>query len=106
MWNTPNVKKLAESPKLYSNDSQKTPLANTLIHHHFFIGNCDWFVAEYDGEDLFWGYTNLGDDEMSEWGYFSFQELRELTIHKIFEVDFDPHWQVRPAREIKKIIHK
>lgn len=106
MWNAPKKKQLAKIPALYTNDKQSTPLEDTLIYLHFFVGSCDWFVAEYDGEDLFWGYANLGDDDMSEWGYLSFEEIKSLKINKWLEVDCDLHWQVKPAKEIDKIIHK
>lgn len=106
MWNTPTPNQLAKIPALYSNDKNNTSLANTPIHLHFFIGSYDWYVAEYDGDDLFFGYANLGDDQMSEWGYISFQELKELKVHGCMEIDCDLHWKVKLAKEIDKIIHK
>ncbi len=46
---------------------------------HFFIGNCHWYIAEYDGEDIFFGYAILnGDIQNAEWGYISFSELKEI----------------------------
>ena len=74
------------------------------IYLHFFIGGSDWYVAEYDGEDLFWGYAILnGDFEMSEWGYLSFEELKQIKIPPGFEVDCDRHWQIKKASQIEKI---
>ena len=35
---------------------------------HFFIGGCDWYITEHDGDDLFWGYAILGDPEMGPSG--------------------------------------
>lgn len=105
MWNAPKKKQLAKIPALYTNDKNSTPLEDTLIHLHFFIGGCDWYIAEYDGDDLFFGYANLNDDFNSEWGYVSFKELKSLKI-KWLEVDCDLHWQVKPAKEIGKIINK
>lgn len=67
MWNQPTKEQLAKIPRLY--ETEGIPLKDKLIYHHFFIGGCDWYVAEYDGEDLFWGYVILnGDLEMAEWG--------------------------------------
>jgi len=76
-----------------------------VIHLHFFIGGCDWYIAEYSPEeDLFWGYAILnGDTEMAEWGYISFKELRELVVGPGIEVDRDLHWEPRAAGEISKI---
>ena len=69
MWNEPAKEQLAKIPKLY--ETERVPLKEKLIWLHFFIGGCDWYVAEYDEEEnLFWGYAILnGDLEMAEWGY-------------------------------------
>ena len=79
MWNEPTQDELANLPALGS--TVEIPLNQKIIHMHFFIGAFDWYVAEYDkDEDLFFGYVNLGDDEMAEWGNFSFEELREIKV--------------------------
>lgn len=104
MWNEPKPEQLAKIPELYS--TEKTPLPKKQIHLHFFIGNYDWYVAEFDGEDTFWGYVDLGDPQNSEWGMFSFQELKEIKIKGVYEVDCDLYWEPKPASEITKIIHK
>jgi hypothetical protein len=49
MWNEPTLEQLAKLPKLY--ETEKVPLKEKPIYIHFFIGNCDWFISEYDGED-------------------------------------------------------
>ena len=49
--NEPTKEQLAKLPKLY--ETEKSPLKDKPIYFHFFIGVCDWFVSEYDGEDLF-----------------------------------------------------
>lgn len=101
MWNVPGLEVLSKVPKLYGTES--VPVKDKLIHLHFFIGGCDWFVAEYDGEDLFFGYAILnGDLDNAEWGYISFSELKELSARGI-EVDFDLYWRVRKASEVEKI---
>jgi len=104
MWNTPKPNRLANIPGLYATES--IPLKEKLIHCHFFLGNSDWFVAEYDKEDsIFWGFTILtGDYLNAEWGYFSLEELKEIRINGI-EVDceLEEHWQIRPASHIAKI---
>jgi hypothetical protein len=62
-------------------------------------------MAEYSPQDrIFFGYTILNNDlQNSEWGYVSFDELRELNING-FEVDRDLYWKVRKASEIEKIL--
>src|SRR5512139_3918277 len=102
MWNEPTEAQLANLPRLYQ--TENTPLKDKPIYLHFFIGGCDWYVAEYDGEDLFWGYAILNSDfEMAEWGYISFQELKSLRIPAGFEIDCEKDWQVKRAVDIEKI---
>ena len=81
-------------------------VACTFTHLHFFIGGCDWYIAEYDGKDTFFGFAILNnDDEMAEWGYVSFRELKEIRIDGWLEVDCETEelWQIRKASEIEKI---
>jgi len=103
MWNTPTPERLALLPRLY--ETEHIQLQDKLIYLHFFIGSCDWYIAEYDGEDLFFGYAILnGDTDNAEWGYISFQELQEVSIGFV-EVDceLEEYWQVRPASQISNI---
>ncbi len=103
MWNKPSKKRLARIPRLY--ETENTPLEDKLIYLHFFIAGSDWYVCEYDGKDLFWGYVILNQDFINaEWGYFSFKELKELKVAGRFEVDCETEsWTVKPASEIDKI---
>ena len=104
MWNIPSKERLAKIPKLY--ETEKTPLKDKLIYLHFFIGACDWYIAEFDGEDLFWGFAILNNDfQNAEWGYISFKELKEIKMDGWLEIDceIDDVWKVRKASEIKKI---
>jgi len=102
MWNEPTKEQLARIPRLY--ETEDVPPGEKLIFLHFFLGGSDWYIAEFDGEDTFFGYAILnGDTEMAEWGYISFRELRELKIPPGFEVDCDLFWKVRPASQVDKI---
>lgn len=103
MWNTPTPERLATLPRLY--ETEHIPLQDKLIFLHFFLGSCDWYIAEYDGDDLFFGYAILnGDTDNAEWGYVSFQELQEVRIGFV-EVDceLEEYWQIRPASQIDNI---
>ena len=102
MWNEPSLEELAALPKFY--ETEATPLAEKLIHMHFFLGGCDWYAAEYDSRQrLFFGYTILNDDHQNaEWGYFAYDELREIEIRGI-HVDRDLHWRVRTAANVDRI---
>lgn len=101
MWNTPSQEVLDKIPRLY--ETENIPLENKKIYLHFFIGNCHWYIAEYDGEDTFFGYAILnGDIQNAEWGYISFSELKEIKIDEWYEVDceIEEGWQVKRFGDI------
>ena len=104
MWNIPTEERLAKIPKLY--ETENIPIKDKLIYLHFFIGGCDWHIAEYDGEDLFWCFAILNNDlQNAEWGYLSFSELKSITIQNWLEIDceIEEVWQICKASEIEKI---
>jgi hypothetical protein len=103
MWNMPSKERLARIPRLY--ETEDIPLEHKQIHLHFFIFGSDWFIAEYNGDDLFFGYVILNNDLINaEWGFISFQDLKEININGI-EVDCENEisWKIRPAIEVDKI---
>lgn len=103
MWNTPTEKDLARIPALYT--TEEVPLKDKLIYLHFFIGGSDWYIAEYDGEDLFWGFTILNQDyEMAEWGYISFTEMKAIKVGPGIAIDRETGWKIKKAYEIEKIV--
>ena len=107
MWNEPSKKRLDQIPKLY--ETERVPIQDKLIYLHFFIGDCDWYIAEYDGGDLFFGFAILNNDiEMAEWGYISFSELKDIKIGGSYEIDceLEEVWGIRPICEIEKIREK
>ena len=102
MWNIPTAKQLSKIPRLYSTEG--TPCADKKIYLHFFIGDSDWYIAEYDGKDLFYGFTILNNwVNSAEWGYISFSELKKLRMPPSFEVDREIDWKVVKASEIEKL---
>ena len=103
MWNIPTQKRLDQIPRLY--ETEHIPLHDKVVHLHFFIGGCDWYVVEYDGEDLFFGYAILnGDYESAEWGYVSFNELKTLRIGAVeIDCELEEYWGVRRVADIEKI---
>lgn len=104
MWNVPSKQRLSKIPKLY--ETENVPLKNKLIWLHFFIGGSEWFICEYDGEDLMFGFCILNNDlEMAEWGYVSFKELQSIQVNGWFEIDckLEDLWEVREASEVDKI---
>ena len=102
MWNEPTVEQLSKIPKLYQ--TENVPPKDKPIHLHLFIGGCDWFISEYDGEDLFFGYAILNNaTEMGEWGYISLAELKSIKIPPGFEIDCEIYDPPRKVSEIGEI---
>jgi hypothetical protein len=104
MWNEPTTERLSKIPKLY--ETENVQLKDKLIHLHFCIGGCDWYIAEFDGKDMFWGFAILNNDyQMAEWGYVSFRELKSIKVDGWLEIDceIEECWQVKRAIEIDKI---
>lgn len=103
MWNEPSQERLARIPRLY--ETEFIPLKDKLIYLHFFIGGCDWYIAEFDGDDLFFGYAILNNDfDCAEWGYVSFSDLKEISIHGIeIDCELEEFWPPTPASQIPRI---
>jgi len=101
-------------PRLYETENVSTK--DKMVHLHFFLGNSDWFIAEFDGEDTFFGFVCLNDwTDCTEWGYISFKEFKELRVKQPIgiddqkmliplEVDRDLHWEPRKASEVPLIV--
>ncbi len=70
---------------------------------HFFLGSSDFYITEYDGDDLFFGFVNLGEPQNAEWGYVSLSELKAVRVAPGFEIDRDLWWQPRRVRDIAEI---
>jgi len=107
MWNAPTSKDLNRLPGLYATESIEDPIARM----HFFIGSADWWITEYDPIDrLLYGFVNLGDPGMAEWGYISLDELIGLKLpwqegSRFFvEIDRDLSWTPKPVSEVKGIM--
>ena len=106
MWNEPTKERLDQIPRLY--ETEHVTLKDKQIYLHFFIAGCDWFVCEYDGQDIFFGFACLnGDLEMAEWGYISFQELKGVSINGIeIDCELPEFWNIRSAKEVDLIRRK
>ena len=102
-WNEPTLEELARIPALYS--TEPGPAKDKIIHEHFFMFSCDWYIAEYSPQSkIMFGYAILNEDyQNAEWGYVDYNELRELNIRGV-EVDRDLDWYPRKASTIDKIV--
>lgn len=67
---------LATLPKLY--ETEDIEPEDKLVHVKLFhpASNWTWYVIEYDGRDMCWGFVKGLD---AEFGYFSLRELAEIT---------------------------
>ena len=114
MWNVPSEEELSKIPKLYA--TEDVSAKEKMIYMHFFLAGSDWYIAEFDGDDTFFGFVCLnGWTDCAEWGYISFIELKELVVKApVFiygenagyipvEVDRDINWTPKKASEIALI---
>ena len=104
MWNIPSKERLEKIPKLY--ETELTQLQDKLIYLHFFIGACDWFISEFNGDDLFFGFAILNNDYINaEWGFVSFGELKDVKVDGWLEVDCElpDFFPVQRASEVVRI---
>lgn len=102
MWNEPTIEELNKLPKIAEVEYQD--IKDVPIYMHFFFGGCDWYIAEFDGTDLLYGFAILHNDfQNAEWGYSSFAEMKELNVGWL-ELDRDLHWEVRPSGKVQRII--
>lgn len=84
-------------PKLYASEDNADPV----IHMKFFTpwSNWTWYVAEFDGEDRFFG---LVEGFEREWGYFSLAELESIRGPGGLRIERDVHFDSKPASKIKE----
>ena len=102
MKNTPTEAQLASIPGLYQTDHISTQ--DKIIHAHFHIGENHWFIAEFDQVDTMFGFCILnGDLEISEWGYVSFQDLKDINVLGLYQVQYDVYWTPKPAGQVEFI---
>jgi len=65
-------------PKLYA--TENVPFEKKIIHQRYEIKTLDfyWLIAELnEKKNLAFGYANLNDDQLAEWGCIDIEELLE-----------------------------
>ncbi|HCT85251.1 MAG TPA: DUF2958 domain-containing protein [Candidatus Margulisbacteria bacterium] len=80
-------------PPLYS--TEKLPPEQVRVPVKLFnaYGVGTWYITEFDGNDILFGFSNLGDDEMAELGYVSLKELRSIKVYGIIPaIEKDLYW--------------
>jgi len=71
-----NGKSKEKIPKLYA--TENVPFEKKIIHQRYQIEEIGfyWLIAEIDKrKNLAFGYANLNDDQLAEWGYIDIDEL-------------------------------
>lgn len=104
MINEPTKVELAVIPKFHTTEEQ--PSEEQVAYMHFFVGECDWYITEWDAIDqMFYGcYFLRGRFEMSEWGHISFIWLKKLLVGKsAVQVNRDTSWRAMKISEIQDI---
>lgn len=70
---------------------------DAVIHLHYFLGGCDWWITEKDiegGIDQAFGLVDLGHGP--ELGYISIAELVRVKA-----MDLDLHWEPQTLAQVK-----
>lgn len=89
---------LKSIPALYA--TEDTSLAEKTLHAHYFLGACDWYVAELDPETgLAFGHADLGMG-LPEWGYFNLVEMEATLVHEWLVIERDVHFTPRTVLEL------
>jgi hypothetical protein len=85
-------------PELYSTEG--VSLAEKQIHAHYFVGGCDWYIAELDRSDgTAFGHCDLGMG-FPEWGYVNLVELESTSTNAGFPVERDCYFTPATAKEL------
>jgi hypothetical protein len=87
---------LRSIPRLYA--TEEIECDGKALLAHYFVGGCDWYVAELDPEtgDAF-GLADLG---CAEWGYFNLVELEATVMHGWLVVERDLDFVPRTAQQL------
>ena len=102
MFNAPTKEQLSRLPDQFA--TENTKFEDKLVYLHFTIDRCHWWVMEFDGDDTFFGYVMLnGWHQDAELGYFRLSELLAVKLAGIIEVECEPHWLIRPAKDVRLI---
>jgi hypothetical protein len=77
-------KEVAETlPALYETENAESKIFRV---HFYSITGWHWYLTEFDGEDICFGYV-IGFER--EWGYWSLKELESISLI-IRDEDFKP----------------
>ena len=87
-------------PKLYTNENKEIGDVEIIVKFFNPAGGQTWYCTEFDGDDLFFGYVNLGDPECAELGYFSLKELQSLQLPFGLSIERDMYYEGHTLKEV------
>lgn len=99
----PAERVMEQIPRLYA--TENVDLDDKVVHLHYFVGGCDWYVMELDeNRRRAFGYVNLNDEQNAELGYFDMIELKDTIItphgrEPLVVVERDLDWTPRMFSE-------
>jgi len=91
---------IAKFPKLYANEEKKTSDVEIIAKFFNPCGAQTWYATEFDSDDLFFGYVNLGDSQCAELGYFSLSELESMQLPFGLGIERDLHYKGHKLGEV------
>lgn len=84
---------LKKFPPLYANENKSPEEIKVIAKFFNPHGAQTWYATEFDPQEkLFFGFVNLGWDDIAELGYFSLQELEEIKGCFGLGIERDHHW--------------
>lgn len=94
------VQKRLKGFPLNAQENRSDPIILCKLFHAY--GSGTWYLTEYDGRDLAFGYvTGLTADE---WGYVSISELEDLHIAgSIPRIECDLHFDAIMFSELRAV---
>lgn len=92
-------REVAAIPALRS--TSKLPEEAMTIYAHFFGGDTDMYITEFDGKETAYGYVILeGDTQNAEWGNIHLPEIHKAKRGLFPAIEMDFHWKVRPFWQV------
>ena len=88
-------------PKLRETDNKKPEDVKVIVKFFNPAGNGRWFATEFDGEDTFFGYADLGFPEL---GYFSLSELESVRGPLGLGIERDLHFGSHTLAEVMEVV--
>jgi hypothetical protein len=86
---------LKKLPDFYATQNLKPHQIKVIAKFFYPAGGATWYATEFDAkENLFFGFVNLGDDQMAELGCFTLQELEDFKHSKFpfLKIERDRFW--------------